>query len=212
MDGADQLLLSERSHLLSLKKFLEAQLSRVQMQLQVLNKARARLSAAIQERSRVTDLLCQSMSSAASLPTPRFRSMRPSSGSSTSRSQISLPQHGRDKLPSSRSSMTLSLHAKSHSAPAPLYFVPNLIGAAGTSGQDNKGEMGSARGHSPPKSARMSTSGENPQSGMCHILHIAVIATAEVLSFHGVKFLWLTTAYVYINTEETIFFFIFTNH
>ncbi len=62
-DHADRLLMSERTHLLSLKKSLEAQLRKVQQQLQVLNVARARLAAVIQERSRVTDLLCHSMSS-----------------------------------------------------------------------------------------------------------------------------------------------------
>lgn len=62
-DAADQLLMKERSHLLSVKRSLEAQLRKVQLQLQVLNTTRARLAAIVQERSRVTDLLCHSMSS-----------------------------------------------------------------------------------------------------------------------------------------------------
>lgn len=62
-DGGDKLLLSEKSHLISLKRSLEAQLQRVQMQLQELSVSRNRLAAAIQERSRVTDLLCNSISS-----------------------------------------------------------------------------------------------------------------------------------------------------
>ena len=62
-DAADQLLMKERSHLLAIKRSLEAQLRKVQLQLQVLNTTRARLAAIIQERSRVTDLLCHSMSS-----------------------------------------------------------------------------------------------------------------------------------------------------
>ena len=55
-------LLEERTHLLSIKRSLEAELSKVHQQLQVLSVARARLAAIVQERSRVTDLLCHSMS------------------------------------------------------------------------------------------------------------------------------------------------------
>ena len=62
-DAADLCLLEEHAHLLSIKHSLEAQLRNVQQQLQVLSVARARLAAVIQERSRVTDLLCHSMSS-----------------------------------------------------------------------------------------------------------------------------------------------------
>lgn len=62
-DAADLCLLEEREQLLSIKRSLEAQLSAVQQQLQVLSVARARLAAIVQERSRVTDLLCHSMSS-----------------------------------------------------------------------------------------------------------------------------------------------------
>ena len=62
-DAADQCLLEERSHLLSVKRSLEAQLRKAQQQQQVLSVARAQLAAIIQERSRVTDLLCHSMSS-----------------------------------------------------------------------------------------------------------------------------------------------------
>lgn len=61
-DAADMCLLGERTHLLSIKRSLEAELSKVQQQLQVLSVARARLAAIVQERSRVTDLLCHSMS------------------------------------------------------------------------------------------------------------------------------------------------------
>ena len=62
-DAADLCLLEERTHLLSIKCSLEAQLSMVQQQLQVLSVARSRLAAIVQERSRVTDLLCHSMTS-----------------------------------------------------------------------------------------------------------------------------------------------------
>ena len=47
----------------SLKRSLESQLRKVQQQLQVLGTARARLAAVIQERSRVTDLICHSLAS-----------------------------------------------------------------------------------------------------------------------------------------------------
>ena len=92
---ADRLLMAERTHLLSLKRSLESQLRKVQQQLQVLSVARARLVAVIQERSRVTDLLCHSMSSTV------HTSYGPLSGS------------GRKRPASMR-------HVKSHSAPAPL--------------------------------------------------------------------------------------------
>ncbi|XP_064616215.1 tektin-like protein 1 [Liolophura sinensis] len=62
-DGADDLLSAERAHLLNLKRSLEAQLALVQQQLQVLDAARKRLFAVLQERSRVMDLLCHSISS-----------------------------------------------------------------------------------------------------------------------------------------------------
>ncbi len=61
-----------------MKKYLEAQLGRVQVQLQQLNKARAQLIASIQERSRVTDLLCQSMT-----PSSQFQSSNSLRSSST---------------------------------------------------------------------------------------------------------------------------------
>lgn len=62
-DGADDLLNAEKSHLLNCKKALEAQLKSVQQQLQVLDAARTRLFNALQERSRVLDLLCHALSS-----------------------------------------------------------------------------------------------------------------------------------------------------
>lgn len=62
-DAADICLLGERAHLFSIKRSLEAQLSKTQQQLQILSVARAHLAAVLQERSRVTDLLCHSMSS-----------------------------------------------------------------------------------------------------------------------------------------------------
>ena len=169
MDGADQLLLSERSHLLTLKKLLESHLAKVQMQLQELSKARTRLTAVIQERSRVTDLLCQSMMTgvSSSLLTPRTRTLRPSSGHSTSRSQVSSP-HNRAKLTSSHSTVSLaSRHSKSFSAPVPISFAPNST--AGVSGGIGEGEEegGSAsRQPTPPKSARSRADGESYQAGM----------------------------------------------
>ncbi|XP_068741017.1 tektin-like protein 1 [Montipora capricornis] len=62
-DGADDLLVAERKHLLKLKRILEAQLRSVQKQLQVLDGARKRLTASLQERSRVLDLICHAVSS-----------------------------------------------------------------------------------------------------------------------------------------------------
>lgn len=62
-DGADDLLNAEKSHLLNCKKALEAQLKSVQQQLQILDAARTRLFNALQERSRVLDLLCHALSS-----------------------------------------------------------------------------------------------------------------------------------------------------
>eukprot|EP00745_Piridium_sociabile_P000311 TRINITY_DN102025_c0_g1_i1.p1 TRINITY_DN102025_c0_g1~~TRINITY_DN102025_c0_g1_i1.p1 ORF type:complete len:415 (-),score=104.00 TRINITY_DN102025_c0_g1_i1:137-1381(-) len=62
-DGADDLLNAERAHLLNSKKTLETQLRLVQEQLQVLERARRRLFAVLQERSRVLDLLCHANSS-----------------------------------------------------------------------------------------------------------------------------------------------------
>ena len=172
MDGADQLLLSERSHLQTLKKLLESHLAKVQMQLQELSKARARLTAVIQERSRVTDLLCQSMMTGAgsSLSTPRARILRPSSGHSTSRSHVSSP-HNRVKLTSSRSTVSLaSRHSKSFSAPVPISFAPNLTdtGLAGARGGIGEGEEeggGASRQPTPPKSARSRAEGESYQAG-----------------------------------------------
>ena len=62
LDGADDLLNAERQHLLKLKRILEAQLRSVQKQLQVLDGARKRLRAALQERTRVLDLICHAVS------------------------------------------------------------------------------------------------------------------------------------------------------
>jgi hypothetical protein len=171
MDGADELLLSERSHLLTLKKLLESHLAKVQMQLQELSKARARLTAVIQERSRVTDLLCQSMMTGASssLPTPRNRTLRPSSGQSTRtcRSQIGSP-HDRAKLSSSRSSVNLaSRHSKSFSAPVPISFAldSNVGGVAGGVGEGEEERGGASRQPTPPRSARSRADGESYQAG-----------------------------------------------
>lgn len=62
-DGADDLLQAERMHLLNLKKMLESQLQLVQQQLQVLDSARRRLFAVVQERTRVLDLICSALPS-----------------------------------------------------------------------------------------------------------------------------------------------------
>lgn len=178
MDGADQLLLSERSHLLTLKKLLESHLGKVHVQLQELSKARARLTAVIQERSRVTDLLCQSMMTGASssLPTPRTRTLRPSSGHSTSTSRISSP-HDRSKLSSSRSSVSLaSRHSKSFSAPVPISFAPNSIVAGGIDeGEEERG--GASRQPTPPRSARSRQDGESYQAGMYPCIRPSYVCT-----------------------------------
>jgi len=60
-DGAEQLLKSERTHLLSLKATLESHLRNVKQQLQDLNTSRSNLASVLQERSHATDLLCQYM-------------------------------------------------------------------------------------------------------------------------------------------------------
>ena len=184
MDGPDQLLLSEREHQLSLKLLLETQLSKVQCQLQELSMARARLYAAIQERSRVTDLLCQSMMSAGSghptLTRTRPKATRPSSGSSTSRSQTGLiPEisgiHAKTAASHSHVNFT-SRHAKSFSAPVPLCFVQNTnLGLSGYGGTDASGSgkgddreedrESLIRRPTPPKSARASNDGEATQIG-----------------------------------------------
>lgn len=73
-DCPEELLKSEHSHLLSFKRSLEAHLRKIKFQLQVLNSTRSRLLAIIQERSRVTDLLCQSMFNGTGVETGRPRS------------------------------------------------------------------------------------------------------------------------------------------
>ncbi|XP_028394774.1 coiled-coil domain-containing protein 105-like [Dendronephthya gigantea] len=67
-DGADNLLTSERQHLLTLKRTLENQLRAVQRQLHHLDSCRKRLSAVLQERSQATDLICQAVSSVKGSP------------------------------------------------------------------------------------------------------------------------------------------------
>lgn len=62
-DGADDLLEAEYSHLINCKKTLELQLRSVQQHLQCLESIRKRIFASLQERSRVLDLLCHSLSS-----------------------------------------------------------------------------------------------------------------------------------------------------
>ena len=80
---------------------------------------KVRLAAAIQERARVTDLLCQSMSSINSNQTPRETVKRPSS-STSSRKSLSLHQ-GQDDVLGSQSSVRIARgHSKAYSAPVPL--------------------------------------------------------------------------------------------
>lgn len=108
-DCADRLLAAETSQLLTLKMSLESQLRKVKQQLQALNAARSRLSCVIQERSRVTDLLCNSVHTHATVPTPIF-----SHALTTSRQRAS------------------SKRSKCHSAPAPLGVA--AISSRGSSG------------------------------------------------------------------------------
>lgn len=89
-DYANKLLVSEHSHLVSLKRSLEAQLRKVQLQLDELNMVRSRLGAVIQERSRVTDLLCQAISFDQGQQTPR-EAKRKVSGISLRRSPRMYP-------------------------------------------------------------------------------------------------------------------------
>ena len=95
-DGADRLLMAEQSHLLSLKRALETQLRRVQLQQQELGAARTRVAAVMQERSRVTDLLCNSM---------RFATTYKVGGQSDS--GLKTPTTGRRDMTRSVSSMAL---------------------------------------------------------------------------------------------------------
>ena len=95
VDEADKLLSAEFAHLLSLKRALESQLRKVQQQLQVLSSCRGRLAALIQERSRVTELICHSMTSA---------------------------PHRIDAPAIAQRSRKLG-HTKSHSAPVPLLMT-----------------------------------------------------------------------------------------
>ena len=196
LDGADQLLLSEHSHLLSLKKSLESVLSRVQSQLQELSKARARLYAAIQERSRVTDLLCQSMMSSggpgSKLATPRQRTARPSSGSSTGRSRTGLPHLQSGRMSMSHANMNFAPHhAKSFSAPVPMTFAPaNSTGQPGSV----EGEENGSRRPTPPRSARPgSTDAEPVQPGIGNI-HFYDIYTKN--STHTAQYIWPKTKYI----------------
>ncbi len=151
-DCADQLLHAERSHLLSLKRSLEAQLNKVQIQLQQLNKARAQLTASIQERSRVTDLLCQSMTPSSQIQSqPSSTSMRPSSARQTWNSKV----HSGHSLRSSRSQSVVSHgcqssrgrssatprkhHSKSLSAPT--VSTSATVGSYGLGGTTGAGEL-----------------------------------------------------------------------
>ncbi|XP_078604089.1 tektin-like protein 1 [Branchiostoma floridae x Branchiostoma japonicum] len=63
LDGADELLHAELKHLLKLKKTLEAQLRETQKHLQELDGVRKLLTAVIQERSHVMDLITHAVSS-----------------------------------------------------------------------------------------------------------------------------------------------------
>jgi hypothetical protein len=70
IDGADDLLHAEGMHLNNLKRSIESQLQSAQRQLQALSSARRRLSAVLQERTRVQDLICAAIPST-SAPTSR---------------------------------------------------------------------------------------------------------------------------------------------
>jgi hypothetical protein len=124
-DAADLCFLEEQAHLLSSKRSLEAQLSKAQQQLQVLSLARARLAAVLQERSRVTDLLCHSMSSTVAVS--HFSSSSSSQVFGRQRKVGFLPQSlvpGNERLQRSKSAQGSYgvQRSKSHSAPAPLHL------------------------------------------------------------------------------------------
>ncbi len=132
MDTTDKLLKSERFHLLSSKHTLEVQLHKIQVNLQELAAIRSSLAAVIQERSRVTELLCQAIS----FPhggdpgtTPRHGrrptdvSLRKSSSPSQCSSCSSGSEKGSlDSRPLTRSSAcsSISSRQKAYSAPVPL--------------------------------------------------------------------------------------------
>ena len=117
------MLISEHTHLISLKRSLEAPLRKVQQQLQELGACRSRLAAVLQERSRVTDLLCNSIS----LENYRAQTPRPITRSASSASLQSMPASARETpalkveladRPATTSG--LDTHPKTFSAPVPL--------------------------------------------------------------------------------------------
>ncbi len=119
-DGAEMLLKSEHTHLLSLKASLEGHLRNVKQLLHELNTSRANLASVLQERSRATDLLCQSMGGG------NGGGSRGGSMSSLSFKKTSLPPLHQNPATSSTKLQMLegggakAMHSKAYSAPAPM--------------------------------------------------------------------------------------------
>ena len=109
-DGADDLLKAENQHLRNLKRMLEAQLRLVQQQLQALDAARRRLANVVQERSRVLDLICHTLSNAP-LPPPRITRHNSTARSGYGRSSALSMSGGQQYRPSG------GLHARGRSRP-----------------------------------------------------------------------------------------------
>lgn len=117
VDAADRLLNSEQSHLVTFKRSLESQLRKIKLHMQELSVIRGRLAAAIQERTRVTDLLCQSMSSRFTNQPPRD-GKRPTSTMPPSSFQEREPEEVEGR--SSARNGAGRRHLKAFSAPVPL--------------------------------------------------------------------------------------------
>lgn len=132
-DCAEELLKSEHTHLLNLKRSLEAHLHKVKFQLQELNSIRCSLFAVIQERSRVTDLLCQSMGGSNGSGGCSGRLVGLGSSSFVKFPSCSLfpsGQRGSDSMMmEGHSRGANATHSKAYSAPVPLEIadMPGLL-------------------------------------------------------------------------------------
>lgn len=94
------------------------------------------------------------------LATPRQRTARPSSGSSTGRSRTGLPHLQSGRMSMSHANMNFAPHhAKSFSAPVPMTFAPaNSTGQPGSV----EDEENSSRRPTPPRSARPGSTDAEP--------------------------------------------------
>lgn len=145
-DAADLCLHEEQAQLLGTKQSLESQLSSAQQQLQILSMVRARLAAVLQERSRVTDLLCHSMSRTVAV------SHFPTNGHS---SQVGflppsmVPGYGVQRSKSAQG-MYRGQRSQAYSAPVPLQLsvIREDDSNAGSGGGGGRGDGGGGGGTS----------------------------------------------------------------